>query len=122
MNYFIVVFSIIFISLAFTVMIHPRVLKNKYFFEKKWLWTISIIRISLGILFLLSSESTSSPTFIKVLGIIIILAGISAPLFSHKKTETFSKWWMNLNEFIIRILGFFALLLGIAIAMAGLPS
>lgn len=122
MNYFIVVFAILFITLAFTVIIHPSIFKSKVFFEKKWLWPVSIVRIALGIGFLLSAEKSSAPTLILTFGIVVIIAGITAPIVGSERLKVFAEWWVNQNEFIIRILGFFALLLGIAIAMAGLPS
>ena len=124
MNYFVVVFGIIFITLAFTVMIHPRILKSNLavFLDKKWLWPVSFIRILLGIALIYTAEDTSASILILTFGIIIVLAGITAPMVGTKRIEAFAQWWMNQNEFFIRILGFFALLLGIAIAMAGLPS
>ena len=122
MNYFIIVFAIIFITMAFTVIIHPSVIKHKVFFEKKWLWIISIFRVALGIGFLFNAEKSSAPTLILTFGIVVIVAGITAPIVGSERLKTFADWWMNQNEFFIRILGFFALLLGIAIALAGLPS
>ena len=122
MNYFIIVFAVIFITMAFTVMIHPGIIKRKVFFEKRWLWPISILRVALGIGFLFSAEKSSAPTLILTFGVVVIVAGIVAPIIGSERLKTFADWWMNQNEFFIRIFGFFALLLGIGIALAGLPS
>ena len=111
------------ISISLSTIIVPATIRNSLdaLLKKKWLWPVSAIRIIFGIVFLMAADQCSMPTFITVMGVVLIIAGISVPIMGRKRIESLAQWWMNQKDWVIRIWGFIAMLFGIAVALAGMP-
>lgn len=123
--YFVVIFVAIFvISVGLSTIILPATLRKslRNLLNRNWLWPVSAIRLMLGAAFLLGAEETSMPKVVTVVGSIMIAAGISLPILGKKRIEPWANYFLKQKDWVMRICGFVALLLGIALAMAGLPS
>ena len=88
--------------------------------EKSWLAGAAIFRLVVGVLFILAASSTWAPTFIMVLGVFFVVAGLSVPLAGRARIESMARWWLGKKDFVLRGWGLLALVLGAFIARAGL--
>ena len=123
--YLIVLFVAVFvISVGLSTIIMPANLRNslKNLLTRNWLWPVSAFRLMLGSAFLLGAEETSMPKVIIVVGSIMIAAGISLPILGKSRIEPWAHYFLDRKDWVMRICGFVALLLGIALALAGLPK
>ena len=123
--YLIVIFVAIFIiSVGLSTIILPATLRNslRKLLSRNWLWPISAMRLMLGAAFLMGAEETSMPKLITIIGSVMIAAGIALPILGKERIEPWAHYFLKQKDWIFRICGFIALLLGIALAMAGLPS
>ena len=90
------------------------------FLENNWLAAAAIFRLAAGVVFLLAASSTRSPTFIRVLGVFFIIAGVSVPFAGRARIESMARWWLGKKDFVLRGWGLVALVLGAFIARAAL--
>lgn len=82
----------------------------------------SIGRIALGIAFWLVAPSTRGPTFVRVLGVLMIVAGLAIPLLGRRRLASFVGWWIDRPDRWIRAIAPLAVLLGVLVALAGRPA
>ena len=122
MNFFVIVVAVLIITLGISVLIHPRMLKEALhgMLKRKWLWPVSIARVVLGAIFMYISNTTNYPIFVGIFGLSLVLAGISIPLMGTHRIESMASWWINQKDYMLRLWGFAALLLGITLALSGL--
>jgi len=90
------------------------------FLEKNWLAAAAIFRLVAGVLFILAASDTRAPTFILVLGVFLVIAGLSVPLVGRARIESMARWWLGKKDFVLRVWGLAALALGAFIARAAL--
>ena len=116
--------AVVIISFGLSTIIHPSFLANmlRKLLTMNWVWPVSILRVIIGIIFVLSAEECQSPVFVELMGYFVIFAGIAVPILGVKRLEPLIDWFLNLKEFIMRIWGFVAVLFGIMVALAGMPA
>lgn len=90
------------------------------FLEKNWVAGAAIFRLVVGTLFIFAASSTRAPTFIMVMGVFLVIAGLSVPLAGRARIESMARWWLGKKDFVLRGWGLLALVLGAFIARAGL--
>lgn len=82
----------------------------------------SIGRIALGVAFWLVAPSTRGPTFVRVLGVLMIAVGLATPLLGRRRLAPFVRWWVERPDRWIRAIAPLAILLGVLVALAGRPA
>jgi len=90
------------------------------FLEKSWLAAAAIFRLVVGVLFILTASQTRAPTFILVLGVFFVIAGLSVPLVGRERIESMARWWLGKKDLVLRAWGLATLVLGAFIAHAAL--
>jgi len=90
------------------------------FLTKKWLPFVTMIRILLGILFLLAASETRAHSFVLALGILFILAGVVIPLLGTARIERLAHWWLGRSDGILRLWALFPVAFGAAVLWSGL--
>ncbi len=115
--------AIFILSISLSTIIVPATVREviQDLLKKKWIWTLSVIRIILGICFLTAAKECSMPLFVTIMGGILIIAGVLLPVLGKMKVELMTQKWLNQKDWIIRIWGFFGMLFGITLALAGMP-
>ena len=115
--------AILILSSSLSTIIVPSTVREvvENVLKKKWAWTISILRLILGSIFLLAANQCSMPMFIKIMGIALIIAGISLPALGRRRTELSTHWWLNQKDWALGVWGFFGMLFGITLALAAMP-
>ena len=82
-------------------------------------YILAVLRIAFGAAVLLAAPASRAPTFLEVLGIVLIASGIVTPFFTHTRYRKVIEWWSAGGTLYIRIwagcAAVFALLLAYAI-------
>jgi|GEM_PF-1326460 len=76
------------------------------------LYFVAAIRIVAGIVLLLAAEGSAKRIILSVLGVMILLAGISQLILSPEKQRAFANWMMSRSEIVRRLVGIMAILIG----------
>ena len=78
----------------------------------------SVIRIMIGILFILAAKHTLSPLFIKAIGAVFLVAGILIPIAGLEKVTQWRDQWVNQPDTRFRIFALVFIGLGLSILRA----
>jgi hypothetical protein len=122
MNIVVVLVGALIALIGLAVIIAPSTLKKALwsFIESDRFYLIAIVRIVLGVLFLLAAGQTRSPLFINIVGVFMILAGLLIPVLGKTRVRAVAEWWMKKGDGMLRVWGVMALLFGVILARAGL--
>lgn len=85
------------------------------------LYVATFVRLLLGVALVLSAPGSRTPDFLRVLGIIVIVAGIATPLIGLRRFEALLRWWSESDESYLRAYSFVLLALGGSIVWAVAP-
>jgi len=80
------------------------------------------LRILVGIALLLSAGTSRAPGVIRVLGAVVLVAGLVTPFFGPERARAIIDWWSSQGGFVIRAWAGFALALGCFLVWALLPK
>ena len=57
------------------------------------LYVVAAVRIAFGLLLLLAASASRMPRTVRVLGIIIVVAGVLTPFFGVERSRAVFNWW-----------------------------
>ena len=66
------------------------------------LYAVGAARIALGALLVSVASVSRMPRTLRVIGIVIIVAGLLTPFFSVERAQTMLAWWSSLGEGFLR--------------------
>jgi len=81
--------------------------------QGNWLYVAAAFRIIVGVLFILAADMTRTPTVIKVMGVLIIAAGVMIPVIGPKKLALFIQLMLARKDSTLRLLGVVAGAIGV---------
>ncbi len=81
--------------------------------QRRWINVAILLRIVIGLVLIAAARQTGLPGFILVLGVIILLSGLLAPLLGYDRLLAFADWWANRPASLIRVWALLALFLGL---------
>jgi hypothetical protein len=67
------------------------------------LYAIAILRIAIGLVFVLAAPASRAPRTLRVLGIIVILAGLATPLFGIARARAVLNWVASAGPLLMRV-------------------
>jgi hypothetical protein len=113
----VVIVGLIILGIGILVLISPASLKEvlRIFLAKQWWYFASVIRILVGILFILAASETGAPLFVLMVGILFILGGVALPLMGVARIERLTSWWLKRSDVTLRLWALFAFAFGAAI-------
>jgi hypothetical protein len=85
------------------------------------LYFASAFRVVLGVLLYLLAPSSKAPDFIRIFGVLAVLAGLATPFVGLERIGTMMKWWTAKPGGVLRLWAAFALALGLSLIWALLP-
>jgi hypothetical protein len=88
------------------------------FIDRRLMPVASLVRVVLGVLFVLAAPSTRLPIFVWAMGLLAIVAGVSMPIVGFRKVEGWATWWLKKSDGAIRRWSLLAILLGALLAWA----
>ena len=75
------------------------------------LYAIAALRIALGLVFVLAARASRAPRTLRVLGVIVVIAGLTTPWFGVARSRALMDWWAGAG------LPFMRLAFGVAMAI-----
>ena len=72
----------------------------------------------MGIICVLGANQTRWPTFILVVGIVLIVAGVLLPFIGMERIERFANFWLQLPDGVIRVWAVMAMAFGAVLVWA----
>lgn len=85
------------------------------------LWLAGALRVGIGVVLLRVAPASRHPAVLRVLGVIVIIAGLATPLFGVERARMVVAWSVAQGSGFIRLWGLIALALGGYIAYAVVP-
>jgi len=122
MSIVVAIIGLLIFLIGVAILISPATLRRliHHFLKKEWLYGVTALRIIFGILFIIAAPDTRAPTFILVLGIIFILAGVAIPLTGTERIHRMAKWWLERSDTTLRLWAIVSVILGAVILWCGL--
>jgi len=87
----------------------------EFFAKGKRIYSIGILRILFGIIFLWTASQCKRPEVIRVLGVLFIIAGSFIFILGIRKIKSILTWWNQRPSWVLRLLNLLALAFGILI-------
>jgi hypothetical protein len=77
------------------------------------LYAIAALRIALGLVFVLAAPASRAPRTLRVLGLIVIVAGLATPWFGVARARAVLNWWASAGPLWMRLVA------GVGMAVGG---
>jgi hypothetical protein len=87
-----------------------------YSFTSTGIYVTAITRMVLGALLLVAAGATRTPKTVRVIAVIIFLAGVATALMSAERAQLLKDWWSSHGPDALRIAACFPLAVGFFIA------
>ena len=117
----VLIVGLIVLGMGILVLISPASLKRMLhiFLAKQWWYFVTGIRILVGILFIVVASETRSPLFVRMVGVLFILAGLFVPLMGAARIQRLVSWWLERSDATLRLWALFAIAFGAAVLWSG---
>ena len=85
------------------------------------LYAAAVLRVTLGMALYFAAPTSRAPGAVRVLGVLILVAGLITPLFGLERFARMLDWWSGRGPAFMRIWAGLALTIGLLLAYAVLP-
>ena len=115
--------SIVAMSFALTGLVRPDVIASMviYSFSPVGLYVVAIVRLAIGLIFFLGARGSRAPRALRVIGIMICVAGVVLAWFTVERGDALIGWWSVHGSGFVRVAAPFAFALGAFVAYATAP-
>jgi len=76
------------------------------------LYVIAVLRIAIGLFFIVAASVSRAPRTIRVLGVLVIIAGLSTPWFGVARARAVVNWLANTGPWLMRLFALIGMALG----------
>ena len=94
----------------------------RHFQSPAGLYVAAAIRIVLGVALLFAASTSRAPGVIRVLGIVVLVAGFITPFVGPERARAIIDWWSSQGPLSMRAWGGFALAFGSFLVWALIPK
>ena len=91
-------------------------------FTPTGIYVTAITRMVIGALLLIAAPAARTPRTIRVIAVIIFLAGVATALLSAERAQLLKDWWINHGPDTLRVAACFPLAVGFFILVATLTK
>ena len=84
-------------------------------------YILAVLRIAFGAAVVLAAPASRAPTFLEVLGIVLIVSGIVTPFFTHTRYRKVIEWWSAGGTLYVRVWAGCAMVFALVLAWAIIP-
>ena len=67
------------------------------------LYVIAVLRIAIGLMFVLAAPASRAPRTLRVLGLIVIIAGLTTPWFGVARSLAVLNWLSSAGPLVMRL-------------------
>ena len=85
------------------------------------LYFAAALRLILGVALFFAAPGSRAPDLLRILGVVVVVAGVLTPLFGLERFRRLLEWWSAQGPIFVRVWGAFALGLGLLLAYALYP-
>ncbi|MEY2509756.1 MAG: hypothetical protein QOE26_519 [Verrucomicrobiota bacterium] len=93
-----------------------------YSFTSTGIYVAAITRMVMGALLLVAAPATRTPKTVRVIAVLIFLAGVATALINPDRAQVLQAWWLNHGSDFLRIAACFPLAVGFFILVATLTK
>jgi hypothetical protein len=93
-----------------------------YSFSRTGLYVVAAVRIVLGGILVFAASATRTPKTVRVIGLVLLVAGIATALIPLERAQLMKDWWVERGPDTIRIAACFPLVAGIIIGISALTA
>jgi len=94
----------------------------KYSHTARGIYVLAIVRMLLGVFLLLAAKATRTPKTVRVIGILIFVAGVATALMSPERAQLLGNWMLERGPDFLRIAACFPLAVGFFILIGTLTK
>jgi hypothetical protein len=76
------------------------------------LYAMAALRLALGLVFVLAAPASRAPRTLRVLGVIVIIAGLTTPWFGVARARAVLDWWTGAGPSFMRLPGVVVMAIG----------
>ena len=118
------IIALMMVSLGLTGVLWPEGLMQlaSFSFSRSGLYVAAAVRIVMGALLFFAASSTRTPKTVRVIGLIILVAGIATALIPAERALAMKDWWVARGLDTLRIAACFPLAVGIFIGLSTLTK
>jgi uncharacterized protein YjeT (DUF2065 family) len=121
MKLLVVLIGVIFLLISLAILVSPggarRFLANMV--TPRLIPVLSVVRIGLGIVFVLAAPATRLPVFVWAIGLLFIFRGVAVPILGFDRAKKLVDWWMEKPDREFRLIALLGILLGALLVRAG---
>jgi hypothetical protein len=77
------------------------------------IYAITAVRIAIGVGFVLAAPASRTPRMIRVVGLMVIVAGLSTPWFGVTRAQALMNWLENTGPLLMRVDAIVAMAIGV---------
>jgi hypothetical protein len=123
MNFIAFILSLFIAALGALGMVSPMRLLDivRHFQSMAGIYAAAALRIILGVTLFFAAPASRTPEIVRILGIIILVAGLITPLFGLERFRRLINWWSARGTIFMRFWAGFALAFGLLLAYAVRP-
>ena len=93
----------------------------QFFQTRAGLYFAAAFRVVFGVALFLAAPASRAPELMRILGVVIILAGLITPFFGLARFRTLLDWWSARGTAFVRAWAAFAFAFGLLLAYAVAP-
>jgi hypothetical protein len=93
-----------------------------YSFTATGLYVAAAVRVVLGALLFTVARATRTPKTVRVIGLLILVAGIATALIPVERAQLMKEWWISHGPDALRIAACLPLMAGIFIGISALTA
>jgi hypothetical protein len=76
------------------------------------LYVIAAVRIALGLILVSAAPASRTPRMLRVLGAVVIIAGVMTPVFGVARSLAVVDWWASAGRWFMRLVAVVPLVVG----------
>ena len=115
--------AILAMFMALTGLVWPEGILNlgRYSFSPVGLYVVALARLAIGLILFLGARGSRAPRTLRIIGVMICVAGLALAVFTVERGDVLSEWWASHGLGFVRVAALFVLALGAFIAFATAP-
>ncbi len=119
---FVAAIGAIMLLVSAAILVAPSSLKQLLsIFAKKGVLHVAVaLRVAIGVVFIIAAPDTRWPTFVGIVGVVVILAGMALVFIGTQRVERFVVWWLDKPDGVLRSWAVLGGAFGALILLAGL--
>lgn len=123
MRWFAFSVALLIVIIGLIGMIDPGVLSNvaSFALTQAGIYGAALLRIIFGVILIRAARDSRLPRTVRVMGVIILIAGITTPFIGLERARTAVDWWTSRGPLALRAWAALAMFLGVFIMYAITP-